>query len=59
MVGYKEKIFYSGGDEALAKVAGDVVSAPSLKAFKARLDLVPDLVVHVPVHCRGVGLADL
>jgi len=39
----------------------EVVEAPSLKIFKVRLDRAeqPDLVKHVPAHCRWVGPDDL
>jgi len=33
-----EEIFYSEVGEALAQLSREVVDAPSLKAFKARLD---------------------
>ena len=39
-----------------------MVAAPSLETFKERLDKGAgqhDLAVHVPVHCRGVGLDGL
>ena len=31
-------LFYSGGDEALAQLPNEAMGAPSLEAFKARLD---------------------
>jgi len=40
----------------------EVVEAPSLEAFKARVDRAleqPGVVEGVPAHCRRVGLDDL
>jgi len=44
------------------RLCREVVDAPSLETFKARLDGAleqPDLVEDVPAHCRRVGLDDL
>ena len=35
---YKEKVFDSEGDEALEQVVRDMVDAPSMETFKARLN---------------------
>ena len=35
---YKENVFDSEGDEALEQVARDMVDAPSMETFKARLN---------------------
>ena len=37
--GYQEEVFHTEGDGALEQVAQEVVDAPSLEAFKARLDV--------------------
>jgi len=52
----KDKVFYSEGGEALNRLPRDVVGAPSLETFKARLD---QTLGGVPVHCRAVGLDGL
>ena len=36
--GYKEKVFYNKGGEALEQVVRDVMDAPSLETLKVRLD---------------------
>ena len=38
MVGYKGKVFYSESGEALEQIARDMVDAPSMETFKARLN---------------------
>ena len=35
---YKENVFDSEGDEALVQVVRDMVDAPSMETFKARLN---------------------
>ena len=35
---YKEKVFYSESGEALEQVVRDMVDAPSMETFKARLN---------------------
>ena len=41
------------------RLPGKAVDAPSLKAFKARLDRQPNLVGGNPVHGRGLELGGL
>jgi len=58
-VGYKVEIFYSGGGEALNRLPREVVDAPSLETFRARLEGALTTLGHVPVLCMAVGLDDL
>lgn len=45
----------------LNRLPREVVDAPSMEINMARLDGAeqPDLVEHIPAHCRGAGLDDL
>ena len=60
-VGYKEKVFYSEGGEALEQVARDMVEVLSrgIQGQAGPGSEQPDLAIDVPVHCRGVGLDEL
>ena len=61
-LGYKEKVFYREGDEALEQVAQRCGEFPIPGDFQGQVrpgSEQPDLAVDVPVHCRGVGLDGL
>ena len=56
------QLFYNKGGEALERVAQRCGGYPIPGDFQGETGLSPgqpDLAVHVPVHCRGVGLDDL
>ena len=56
MTGYKEKIVYSKGSEAVAQGAQTGSGAPSLQTPKVRDGaLHTDGAGNVPLHCRRVG----
>ena len=59
--GYKEKVFYNEGDEAMEQVA-QRGGGPVLGDIEGKAEMGsehPDLSVGFPVHCRGVGLNGL
>ena len=57
----KKEIFYNKGGKHWNKLLMEVVEAPSLETFKARLDGALSNLVSLKIFCllQGVGLDDL
>jgi len=55
LVGYEEEVFHTEGGDALNRLPKEVVDAPSLEAFKARLDVALASLVCwlVSLHVEG------